>query len=313
MKILFLIILFVVCTFTNVYAKRIGILVFSGETRYMDAIEGIKDVLKENENDISHTIIIEGNAEANKVKAMELIKNFANTNLDLICSIGTTTSLLVSKEIKNTPIVFSIVYDPIEAGIAKSWEHSGNNTTGVSSKVPINYIIENLQLVIPVKRMGVFYTPGEKNSESLLRDLQEIQEYYKITILPIPILQKNEIQQMLPHILRTVDSLYVTGSNLVDSQVNIIVEASIKNQIVTITHLEDLCKKGVLIGIFTSPYLSGRLAGEKTIQILNGANPSSIPIESLSNYTIAINMKTVKEGKFIIPPTFIDIAKKIEE
>ncbi len=34
-------------------------------------------------------------------------------------TIGTTATIAAAREIKDVPIVFSIVYDPIEAGIAK--------------------------------------------------------------------------------------------------------------------------------------------------------------------------------------------------
>jgi putative ABC transport system substrate-binding protein len=65
-----------------------------------------------------------------------------------------------------------MVYDPVEAGIAKDWEGSGNNTTGTSSKIPMSNLMDCLTDFAPVKRLAVMYTPGEKNSETQLKGRQ---------------------------------------------------------------------------------------------------------------------------------------------
>jgi putative ABC transport system substrate-binding protein len=76
-------------------------------------------------------------------------------------------------------------------------------------------------------------------------------------------------------------------------------------KVITITHLDDLVEKGVLLGVCSDSYPMGRLAGEKAVKILNGARPSSIPIESLKQFDVIINLKTAKAGNFPVPPDFM--------
>jgi putative ABC transport system substrate-binding protein len=159
----------------------------------------------------------------------------------------------------------------------------------------------------------VLYTPNEKNSEAQLRDLQEIQGMHRIRIIPVPITEKEEIGQIMPEVVRTSDAIYVTGSNLVNSQVSMIVEMATKGKTITVTHLEDLVEKGVLIGVCANPYSLGRLAGEKAARILRGAKPSSIPIESPKKLDVVINMRTANAGRYRIPPEFHrTVTKKID-
>jgi putative ABC transport system substrate-binding protein len=198
-----------------------------------------------------------------------------------------------------------VVYNPVEAGIAKDWKSSGNNTTGTSSKVPMSKLMDSLKLFAPVKRLAVLYTFGEKNSEAQLKDLQEIQADYGIKVVPVPLTRTEEVAQLLPVVIRSTDALYVTGSNLVDSQLSIIVDMATKGKVITITHLDDLVEKGVLLGVCSDSYPMGRLAGEKAVKILNGARPSSIPIESLKQFDVIINLKTAKAGNFPVPPDFM--------
>ncbi len=293
--------------------KRIGILAFSEERRYSDATRGVIDQL-EKEGFVEPGVkFIKENAGGNKAKAAELIKRFAAAKTDLIVTQGTSATVPVAREIKDVPIVFSMVYDPVEAGIAKSWKSSGNNTTGVSTKLPMSRLMDSLLTFAPVKTLAVLYSPNEKNSETQLRDLQEVQATHRIRILPVPITEKEELGQIMPEVVRTSDAVYVTGSNLVDSQLSMIVDMATKGRVITITHLEDLAEKGVLIGVCANSYNIGRLAGEKAARILRGAKPSSIPIESPKKHDVVINMRTANAGRFRIPPEFSrTVTRKIE-
>jgi ABC-type uncharacterized transport system substrate-binding protein len=63
--------------------------------------------------------------------------------------------------------------------------------------------------------------------------------------------------------------------------------------------------KGVLLGVCSNSYQNGRMVGEKAIRILNGAKPSSIPIESPKEHFVMINMQTARAGQFRIPEEFM--------
>ena len=292
---------------------KIGIFMFSEETRYVEAVRGVKERLAVAGFGEPKTSYFVEKAGANKARAVELVKKFAAQKLDLIVSVGTSATAVLSRDIKDVPIVFTMVYDPVEAGITHSWQSSGNNTTGSSPLIPMSKLLDSLKKFAPVKRLAVLYTPAEKNSESQLKDLQEIQAKYQVKVVPVRLTKKEEIGQLLPEVLRSVDALYITGSNLVNSQVLPIVEMATKAKVVTITHLEDLVSKGVLLGVCADPYAVGVLAGDKAVKILKGAKPASLPISTSPKSDILLNMKTVKRGAFAVPPEFMDsVTKNIE-
>ncbi len=293
--------------------KRIGILIFSEEVRYNEVQQGILDQLKKDgfgEPAIKFTI---ENAKGSKAKAAELVQKFAAAKMDLIFTIGTTATIAVTREIKDVPVVFGMVYDPVEAGVAKDWKSSGNNSTGVSPKVSMSRIVSSLKELAPVKKLAVLYTPGEKNTEIQLKELQGIQTSLQIKVIPIILSNKEDVAQTLSSVVNTVDAFYLTGSGVVGTTVPIIVDFANKAHVVTVTHLDDLVAKGVLLGICANPNRVGQLAGKKAVQILKGAKPSSIPIEIEKKLDIILNMKTAKAGKFRISPKFMNsVTKTIE-
>jgi len=294
-------------------AVRIGILSFSDESRYVDAKKGILERLQELGYGEPRTSFLLGVSGANKAKAAELVHSFAAAKLDLIFTLGTSITIPVAREIKDVPLVFSVVYDPIASGIAKSWQSSDNNTTGISSKVPVAKVMDALVAFLPVKRLAVLYTPGEKNSELQLKDLQEVQEAYKLKIIPVPLTSNDEIGQILPEVARTADALYITGSNLLGSEISRVMEIAVQAKVVTVTHLDDMVDKGVLIGVTSDTYQLGRLAAEKAVKILHGAKPASLSIETPREFDLMLNLKTARAGQFRVPPAFLQrVKKKIE-
>ncbi len=293
--------------------KTIGILLFTDAIRYNESRNGVIDQLKKDgfgEPSVKYTI---ENAEGSKAKAVELAQKFAEAKMDLIITIGTHTTLAAVKAIKDVPIVFSTVYDPVDAGIAEDWKSSGNNTTGSSTMIPMSKIMNILKEAAPVKRLAVIYTPGEKNSEAQLMELQKIQASSGVRIVPIILTKKEEAARTISEVVNSADAIYFTGSSIVSATVPEIVDMANKAKVVTITHLDDLVDKGVLIGVCANSYLVGSLAGKKAVKILKGAKPSSIPIEVEKKIDIILNRKTAEAGHFQIPPSFIKkVTKTIE-
>jgi len=289
---------------------KIGILTFSDESRYMDAQKGILERLKElgyAEPKISFMMDISG---ANKAKAAELVQKYATAKLDLIFTLGTSITIPLAREIKDVPLVFSVIYDPVDSGVAQSWQSSGNNTTGTSTKIPMGKVMDALLAFVPVKRLAVLYTRGEKNSELQLKDLQGVQAAYNFEIIPVPLTRKEDILQIVPEVARTADALYITGSNLVGAEISTIVDIATQAKVVTVTHLDDMVVKGVLLGVTSDTYQLGRMAADKAVKILQGAKPASLPIETLKEFTLVLNMKTARAGQYQIPPAFLKMVKK---
>jgi putative tryptophan/tyrosine transport system substrate-binding protein len=173
---------------------------FSNALRYHEAVNGIRDVLDKAGYRKPHTEIIMENAMGNKAKMAELVRQFAEAKLDLIFALGTSAEVPTAREIKEVPLVFSDVYDPVEAGIAKSWRSSGNNATGVSNKIPMDRIMKRLVQFTSVKRLAILYTIGEKNSESELHDLQTVHSRFSIDLLPAPMASREDIEAILPEV-----------------------------------------------------------------------------------------------------------------
>jgi putative ABC transport system substrate-binding protein len=286
--------------------KRVGVLLFGGEGRYLAQRRGaVEQLAREGFREPEVKYFFE-NAGGSKAKAAELARKFAAQKLDLIFAFGTSAALAVATEIKDVPLVCG-VYDPVESGIALDWKISGNNTTGVSPKFPLSKLLSSLKELTAVHKIGVLYTPHEKNSEAVLKELQGLQDALRIRIIPVPLTREEEITELLPEVLRKTDAIYLTGSGIVGKYISRIVAAATQARVVTVTHLDDLAEEGVLLSMAANHYRMGRLDGKKGAQILKGTKPSALPYETLplNQLDLILNMRTAKKGGFRIAPSFM--------
>ncbi|MCK9419027.1 MAG: cache domain-containing protein [Nitrospirae bacterium] len=293
--------------------KKIGVLIMFEESRYHEALQGMREQLdREGFGEPATTFIME-NAMGSRVKAADLIRKFAEARVDLILTLGTVGTLAVTKEIKDIPVVFSVVYDPVDAGIARKLESSGNNTTGTTTHVPMSVLLQKLKEFAPVKKLAVLYTPGEKNSEAQLKELQKLQTNSPMKIVAVPLTRKEEVAEIMMEVVHTADAIYLTGSSIIGSTTPIIVDMANKAKVVTITHLEDMVDKGVLMGVCANSYSEGLLAGAKAAKILQGAAPSSIPIELPKKIDVIFNLKSAQAGQFQVPSNFMkNVTRTVE-
>jgi putative ABC transport system substrate-binding protein len=291
--------------------KRICVLLWTDESRFVDGKNAFVDQLrKEGFGDDAVALTIE-NCGGNKAKAADLTKKIAAAKYDLVVPVGTSAAVAVAKDIKDVPIVFMVVYDPVASKIADGWESSGNNTTGATAFVKMSILVDTLKKLAPVKKLAVLYTPGEKNSELQLKDLQSAQAAGGFKVVPVPLATKEDVAAMMAQATGAADAMFLSGSSVVGAATPAIVEAAIKAKVITVSHLDDPVEKGALLGVTASPAQQGQLAGVKAAKVLKGAAPSSLPIDQLKTLDIILNMKTAKAIGLTVPADFQKAAARI--
>ncbi len=293
--------------------KKIGFLLFNEQPRYMENKNGVINQLKQNGFGEPMVKFRIENAGGNKAKAAELARKFVAEKMDIVIPVGTSAAVAAANEIKNIPIVFVMVWDPVESKIAEGWKSSGNNTTGASSKTSASKLLRAVNELAGVKRVAVLYTMGERNSEIQVKEFEAEQRNFNIKIVRVPLSNKEAVASVLTQVVRSVEAICLTGSSVVGESLPTIVDIATKAKVITASQSEDHVERGALLGITVDAYAVGRLAGEKAVEILKGVKPSSIPIEPLKKMDLIINMKTAKAGQFQIPRSFMKSVTRVIE
>src|SRR6185295_9112756 len=164
--------------------------------------------------------------------------------VDAFVAVGTNSALPLAKAVQDKPIIITVVFDPIKAGIAKDWKSSGRNVTGSSSFVSLPAFMQRLCRYYTgdyaIRTVAVPYTPGEKNSEVQLAEVQSVEKALHLKVVPVPVANAQDVSKWLKGLRGHADLIMITGSNIVATQSKEIIEASIREKVLTATHLEDL-------------------------------------------------------------------------
>ena len=252
------------------------------------------------------------NAQGDMAIAKTISDQFVTSNVDLIFAIATSSLQASYNSTKDIPIVFTAVTDPIDAGVAKSWESSGTNVTGTSDMVSMEKQLELLTKLVPdIKTIGVIYNSSEANSLAQVQELKKEAEKKNIKVKEISVTTVNEINQNLTAALGEIDALYAPTDNTVASAYDLVGNICLSKNIPILCGEEAGVSKGGLCSSGIDYNKLGKEAGYKAAEILNGKSPSDIEITTLSDMTITINTDVVKKLNITVPDDINSKAAKV--
>jgi putative ABC transport system substrate-binding protein len=85
--------------------------------------------------------------------------------VNVAVGIATPTAQALANAIKDIPVIYAAVTDPVAAGLVKSYDKGEPNVTGTSDLPPVEAQIDTLLALAPnTKRIGHVYNAGEANS-----------------------------------------------------------------------------------------------------------------------------------------------------
>src|SRR5574337_1794327 len=258
---------------------KIGVLLSGDDARYVGTAEAAIKQLKAEGYDDSKIIVETQSAKGDNALAAKIARQFAADRVRLVLTSGTVATAGAVKELKDLPIVFGMVWDPVEAGFARDWASSGMNTTGSSVKMSLSVPIKTLRRLGPMKSLGVLFDPAEKNSVQQLDELKGLQRELAFEVVEVPVLKKEEAVAAIRTFAPRVNAFYVTGALTVTSQMASIAAAAAEHKRPTVSHTIDNVEAGALLGLAADVQEVGRQAGVRMAQVLRGAKPASIPIE----------------------------------
>jgi putative ABC transport system substrate-binding protein len=131
----------------------------------LDAIEkGIQEVVLADYPDARFDL---QNANGEMSTASSIAQKFKAENVTLAVGIATPTAQALVNTLKNCPVIYSAVTDPVGAGLIRSTKKGEKNVTGISDMTPVKAQIELLNRITPIKTLGHVYCSSEANAVSL--------------------------------------------------------------------------------------------------------------------------------------------------
>ncbi|WP_315120746.1 ABC transporter substrate-binding protein [uncultured Clostridium sp.] len=249
------------------------------------------------------------NAQGDMSITQTIAQNFVSQKKDLILAIATPSAQAAYNLTKDIPILVTAVTDPVKAGLVNSLDKSGTNVAGTTDAAPLDKQFELLKKLVPTaKKVGIMYNTSEVNSESDIEQAKKLAPKYGLEIITTGISSVNDISQTLEALIPKIDVLYAPTDNMVASSMPLISTKCTEKKIPIIGAVIGEVEGGALATEGIDYYKLGYQTGEAAIEIINGKKPQDMPITTLKDTQLVINMDSAKKLNINIPEDLMEKA-----
>ncbi|MDR3171911.1 MAG: ABC transporter substrate-binding protein [Treponema sp.] len=248
----------------------------------LDACEqGVVDALKARGVD---AVIDLQNANGDINTAAQIANKFKSDKVMVAVGIGTPIAVALANTLKDTPVVFSAITDPLGAGLVTTLTHGEGNVTGLSDAIPTEDHIELFKEIANISTLGYIYTSSEANSISALALVEAACKEQGLELVTQAINTSAELRQAAEAIVNRVDGIYLTTDNTVFSALPALVQVfSAAKKPIFSGDVTGALNGGCMIASGFNYYKAGVATGNMVADILSGKKPADMPVKFLTD------------------------------
>ena len=242
-------------------------------------------------------------AQGEMIHIPALLQNYDNSDVNVIMTISTPCLAAACNTVKNKPVVFTCVSDPIAAGAGTSRTAHLPHVTGVGSFPQVEHHLDLMLKLIPnLRAVGTLYNPAEANS---VREMSVAHEVYKrrgIRLEEVALTGSSELLQAVQILAaRDIQVLWVPADNTCIEGYEGAVKGTRDSHLPLFTDICATLKRGGLACLGFSPRDSGIASGKLASRILRGEKPQEIPLEEVMVEEKIISRTRAQQLKIAIP------------
>jgi len=281
----------------------------------LDAIEqGIQDRLAELGVDAEYDL---QNANGDVKTAAQIANLYKAQKVDVAVGIATPVAVALATTIKNKPVVFSCITDPVGAGLVMDVNHGYRNVTGLSDAIPTVEHIKLFKQITGIKTLGYIYTSNEANSISALELVKQGCAEAGLELVTQSITKSSEVKQAAQTIVSRVDGLYLTTDNTVFSALSSVIDVFNRaHKPIFSGDVTGAQGGGIFMASGFNYYKAGLATGDMIKEILDGKKPAQIPVKFITrpeDSDMLFDLDVAKDCGISIPQEYLNKANLIYE
>jgi len=253
------------------------------------------------------------NAAGDMAAAEAAAEKFVADKVDMIHAVGLEAAQAAAKVIKEMPVVYSSVRDPVDAGIVPTLAAAGGNITGVSDAWPIEQQVENFHRILPAaKKWGTIYFGDDPHTVRAVERARAAMNAKGLELVAARVSTYNEIDDAAKSLVGKVDAFFITADHMVSVQIGTISGICEKNKIPLFTGTPTQVTRGAIAGMGLDFFQVGYSAGHKAVMIFKeGKKPGEIPSGISEHIVMYISLKNAKRQGVEIPEEYLKKADRV--
>jgi putative ABC transport system substrate-binding protein len=272
------------------------------KSRGYDTDKGIKIVV----------VALSGKADQDTALVRDQLAN----KPQLVVTLGTDATLLLSKANSTVPVLFSMVLDPVSLGVVKSLDSPGGNFSGTTLLVSPGKQIDALLQAAPLAhRIGVLYTEGDRTSLAMLEEARQDAKRLSAEIVAVAMTDgKQNTKQTLDQLQGKVDALWLipdpasSGSQaLIDTM-----DFAKAHHLPVLGASSGTVRNGALLALSANLQDLGDNTAEMAARILDGnATPAQMRVRGPRRTTLSLNLEAARSLQISISDSVLHLADEV--
>ena len=252
-------------------------------------------------------------AQGNMGTNVQIASQIQGENPDLILAITTPSAQAVVQKIKDKPIVFTGVTDPVGAGLVKLLGAPGGNVTGMTDMSPMDRHLALIRECVPgLKRLGVLYNSGEPNSVVLVNVLKAECAKAGVALEEATAANSAAVYQAAKSLVGRVDAVYVPVDNTVVSALESAIKVCEQNRLPFFSGDTDSVARGTVAALAVDYRKMGEQTADMAARILKDhKKPGEMPVESIKTLALYVNTAAAARMGLTLPQTVLERADKV--
>jgi putative ABC transport system substrate-binding protein len=256
-------------------------------------------------------------AEGRDERLPELAAELVRRQVAILVATDRPSATAAKAATATIPIVFASGSDPVQMGLAASFNRPGGNATGVSL-LTAELGPKRLALVRELlPKAGTIAFVVNKNSGITPFQIQEMQASAHAVGQPILVVSvgtEEEVDKAFAMMAERNVVAVLYGATLLFQVISErLVALAARYRIPALYEWREFVTAGGLMSYSTDRNEVGREAGAYVGRILKGEKPADLPIVQSSRFELVINLKTAKALGITVPPPLLARADEVIE
>ena len=256
-------------------------------------------------------------AEGHNDQLPSLAAQLVDLSLDTIAIVDAQAVLAVKQRTTTTPIVITMVTDPVGAGLVDSLERPGANVTGVAGLDP-TLTAKRLELLAQaapgVQRVGVLRNAANPSSAGPLRDLQAAAQRLGIQVIAMDVQASEDlpaafataVQNGAQAVIGISDVLFAAPATRAQ-----LIQLAQQSRLPMMQQSRPIVDEGGLMTYSPRTGAGARRAAEYVDRILQGAKPADLPMGVPTDLEFVINLHAAEAIGLDVPAAMLTQATDV--
>lgn len=248
------------------------------------------------------------NAQGDVGTLNSLIDAALTDGADIIIPISTPSLQAAIRKVKDRPVVFSLIANPIIVGAGRTYEDHLPNVTGISVLAPTDEMLDLLKKYFPrYRRLGTLFCPAEANSVDLKDTFVAHAKERGFEVETVAVSTPTELADAAMSLAgKPIDAIVQISDNITSAGFTAITRAANQVQKPLFSLNSTTTGLGAPVSFGRDYHECGVQTAKMVLRVMDGEKPASIPFLLSPHVVRKASLPNAAKNGLVLPQGYLD-------